>query len=194
MNALGWRPAALALLLGLVLGGRGAWLWQANDYGKQLSDQAADYDRQLAAKDRAHGREREAAAAAALDQLAAQQDARRDLEDRLQEQAQTHWKEMNDAQQTQARLRDRLATADVRLSVLVDAGTIAAQGCDGGGREAPSAGGVVHGAVRAYLEPAHAQRIIAITDEGDRGLIALKACQAYVRTSLAPVPPEPDKS
>lgn len=181
MNALGWRIVALALLLGLVLGGRGAWLWQANDYGKQLSDQAADYDRQLAAKDRAHGREREAAAAAALDQLAAQQDARRDLEDRLQEQAQTHWKEMDDAQQTQARLRDRLATAAVRLSVIVDAGTIAAQGCDGGGREAPSAGSVVHGAVRAYLEPAHAQRIIAITDEGDRGLIALKACQTYLR-------------
>lgn len=181
MNALGWRLGALALLLGLVLGGRGAWLWQANDYGKQLSDQAADYDRQLAAKDRANGREREAAAAAALDQLAAQQDARRDLEDRLHEQAQTHWKEMDDAQQTQARLRDRLATADVRLSVLVDAGTLAAQGCDGGGREVPGARGVVHGAVRAYLEPAHAQRIIAITDEGDRGLIALKACQAYVR-------------
>jgi len=193
MNAVGWRLAVLALLLGLVLGGRGAWLWQANDYGKQLSAQAADYDRQLAAKDRAHGREREAAAAAALDQLAAQQDARRDLEDRLQEQAQTHWKEMNDAQQTQARLRDRLATADVRLSVLVDAGAIAAQGCDGGGREVPSAGGVVHGAVRAYLEPAHAQRIIAITDEGDRGLIALKACQAYVRTSLSLAPLEPDK-
>lgn len=29
--------------------------------------------------------------------------------------------------------------------------------------------------------PALAQRIIAITDEGDRGLIALQACQAYVR-------------
>jgi len=181
MNAVGWRLAVLALLLGLVLGGRGAWLWQANDYGRRLSDQAADYDRQLAAKDRAHGREREAAAAAALDQLAAQQDARRDFEDRLQEQAQTHWKEMSDAQQTQARLRDRLATADLRLSVLVDAGAIAPQGCDGGVRETPGAGSVVHGSIRAYLEPAHAQRIIVITDEGDRGLIALKACQAYVR-------------
>jgi hypothetical protein len=48
-------------------------------------------------------------------------------------------------------------------------------------REAPGAGSVVHGAVRAYLEPAHAQRIIAITDEGDRGLIALRACQRYVQ-------------
>lgn len=42
-------------------------------------------------------------------------------------------------------------------------------------------GGVVHGAVRSQLDRAHAQRIVAITDEGDRGLIALNACQAYVR-------------
>jgi hypothetical protein len=40
---------------------------------------------------------------------------------------------------------------------------------------------VVHGGARARLDPAHAQRIIAITDTGDRGLIALQACQAYAR-------------
>jgi hypothetical protein len=40
---------------------------------------------------------------------------------------------------------------------------------------------MVHGGARARLDPAHAQRIIAITDEGDRGMIALAACQAYVR-------------
>ncbi len=43
-----------------------------------------------------------------------------------------------------------------------------------------STGGVVHGAVRARLDPAHAQRIIGITDTGDRGLIALQGCQAYI--------------
>ncbi|MEX5340582.1 lysis system i-spanin subunit Rz [Pseudomonas sp. I2] len=181
MKALDWRLACLVLLLGLALGGRGAWLWQANAYGKQLADQAADYGSQLAAKDRDHSREREEAAAAALDQLAEQQGARRALEARLQEQNQAHWKEMNDAQQTQARLRDRLATTDLRLSVLLDAGSLAAQGCDGGLREAAGAGSLVHGAVRAELDRAHAQRIVAITDEGDRGLIALQACQAYVR-------------
>ena len=42
-------------------------------------------------------------------------------------------------------------------------------------------GGVVHGGARARLDPAHAQRIVAITDDGDQGLIALAACQAYVR-------------
>nr|WP_232111618.1 lysis protein [Pseudomonas guariconensis] len=170
-----------ALLLGAAIAGGAAWGWQDNAYGKLLAKQAEDYGRQLADKDRIHAREREEAAAAALDQLAVQQAARRDLEDRLQAQGQAHWKEMNDAQQTQARLRDRLATADLRLSVLLDAGSIAAQGCDGGLREAPGAGGLVHGAVRAQLDRAHAQRIVTITDEGDRGLIALKACQSYVR-------------
>nr|WP_189659792.1 lysis system i-spanin subunit Rz [Pseudomonas farsensis] len=177
MISLGARWALLALVLGLAVGARLAWVWQANE----LATQAAGYEQQLAQKDSASSSEREAAAGAALDQLALQQDARRDLEDRLQQQNQNHWKEMNDAQQAQARLRDRLATADVRLSVLVNAGTVAAQGCDGRVREAAGAGSVVAGALRTQLDPAHARRIIAITDEGDRGMIALKACQAYVR-------------
>lgn len=181
MKAQGRVFLALALLLGLVVGSWGAWRWQGNAYGKRLAEQAADYDRQLATKDRDHGREREEAAATALDQLAEQQDARRVLEGRLQEQNKAHWKEMGDAKKTQDRLRDRLATADLRLSVLIDAGSIAAQGCDGGMREASSAGSVVHGRVYAQLDQAHAQRIIAVTDDGDRGLIALRACQSYVR-------------
>lgn len=176
------RGALAALLLGAVIAGSAAWVWQDNAFSTLLADQAADYGKQLADKDRVHAREREEAAAAALDQMAVQQAARRNLEARLQAQDQAHWKEMNDAQQAQARLRDRLATADLRLSVLLDAGSVAAQGCDGGLRQAPGAGGVVHGAVRAELDRAHAQRIVAITDEGDRGLIALQACQAYVRS------------
>ncbi|WP_409289499.1 lysis protein [Pseudomonas sp. KCJK8927] len=182
MSAWGTRLIALvAMVIACGIGARAAWVWQANAYGKQLSEQADDYGKQLADKDRAHDREREEAAAAALNQLAEQQETRRALEARLQEQTKTHWKEMNDAQQAQARLRDRLATADLRLSVLVDTGALAAQGCDSGMREAAGSGGVVHGAVRAQLDRAHAQRIVAITDEGDRGLIALQACQAYVR-------------
>lgn len=182
MNAWASRLVAVALLLAASAGGaRAAWVWQANAYKAQLADQAGDFSKQLAEKDRAHGLEREKAAAAALDQLAEQQEARRALKARLQAQVQTHWKEMEDAQQTQARLRDRLATSDLRLSVLVDAGAFAGTGCDGGVREAAGTGGVVHGAARAELDRAHAQRIVTITDEGDRGLIALQACQAFVR-------------
>ena len=42
-------------------------------------------------------------------------------------------------------------------------------------------GGVAHAAPRARLDPAHAQRIIAISDDGDNAVIALCACQPYVR-------------
>jgi hypothetical protein len=87
------------------------------------------------------------------------QDKRLALKQRLAANDQTHHKELTDAQTNQARLRDRLATSDLRLSVLVDA--------------ADSASGVVHGGARARLAPAYAQRIVAITDAGDQGLIAL---------------------
>jgi hypothetical protein len=36
------------------------------------------------------------------------------------------------------------------------------------------------------MTPVHAQRIVIITDDGDQGLIALRACQTYITgTSLS---------
>ncbi len=75
-------------------------------------------------------------------------------------------------------LRDRLATADLRLSVLLE--TPATTGSDGM-QATTSPGRVVHGTHRAQLDRAHAQRIIGITGDGDQGLIALQACQAYAK-------------
>jgi hypothetical protein len=167
MTAINWRLAALMLLLGLSVGGRVAWLWQANSNEKAMADQASDYQR-----------EREAAANAAIEWQAVEQSRRRALEDRLRTDDETHYKELRDAQQTQDRLRDRLATADLRLSVLLD---ISAEGSGCGVPTAAGGPGVVHGGARAQLNPAHAQRIINITDAGDQGLIALTACQAYVK-------------
>ncbi|WP_077935028.1 lysis system i-spanin subunit Rz [Pseudomonas protegens] len=144
-------------------------MWQANAYGKDLADQADAYSR-----------DREQAAAAVINWQEIQQDARRALEDRLQANDETHYKELRDVQTNQARLRDRLATADLRLSVLLNT---AATG--GGGRVPATAGtcGVVHGSARAELDPAAAQRIVAIAGDGDQGLIALRACQGYIRES-----------
>ncbi|WP_421547592.1 lysis system i-spanin subunit Rz [Pseudomonas sp. QD4] len=147
--------------------GVAAWKWQANSYERQLATQAE-----------VHQREREQAAVAVIEWQERQQVERRALETRLQVNDETHYKELRDAQTNQARLRDRLATADLRLSVLVDADESAC-GCPvptGSG-----AGGVVHGRTRARLDPAAAQRIIAIAGDGDQGLIALRACQAYAR-------------
>ena len=165
MNALGTRGLIAALVLGLALGAWAAWAWQANRYGQQL-----------AAQSEANQRERERAAVAVIDWQDRQQVERRALEDRLQVNDETHYKELRNAQTDQARLRDRLATADVRLSVL-----LAAPGGGGGLSTTTGAGSVVHGAARGELDPAAAQRIFAIAGDGDQGLIALRACQAYVR-------------
>ncbi|QPG65968.1 lysis protein [Pseudomonas sp. BIGb0427] len=122
--------------------------------------------------------EREAAAVAVINWQGAEQARRRALEDQLQANDKTHYQELTNAQATQARLRDRLATSDLRLSVLLAA---PAQGSGCGVPAVSSAGGMVHGAPRGELDPAAAQRIVAITDAGDQGLIALRACQAYVQ-------------
>lgn len=112
---------------------------------------------------------------AAMQLQQAEQDKRRALEQQLSASDQQHARELSDAQRTQAVLRDRIATADVRLSVLLDASS----GCPM--PAATAAGSVVHATPRARLDPAHAQRIIRITDDGDNALIALRACQAYAR-------------
>lgn len=170
MSGIDWRLAALALLLGLVVGGRSAWLWQANTYDAQLATQAKDF-----------ATARDSASQKALATLQAEQVERAALEQRLQAQSTTHYKELKDAQQARQRLADRLATADLRLSVLI-ANPAAGTGGDRGVPAATAAGSLVHGAARAELDPAHAQRIIAITGDGDDGLKALQACQGYVRT------------
>lgn len=172
MTGLNWRLAILALILGLVVGGRLAWRWQVNEYGKQLAQVSADNALQL-------GR----ASAAALAKLQEIQAARSALEAHLQTESATHYKEMKDAQEDRKRLADRLATANVRLSVLVD-NAVFPSGSDCGLSAAAGAGRVVHGSARVQLNPAHAQRIIGITGDGDDGLKALAACQGYVRAIL----------
>ena len=156
-----------AILLAMVISAAGAWQVQDWRYGGRLADQADQFKTDLGL-----------VSAAAAKQARDETDKRLALEQQLAGQDQQHTRELSDAQRNQAVLRDRLATSDLRLSVLLDA-TDSASGCN-----VPAATGtvgVVHAARRAQLDPAHAQRIIAITDAGDQGLIALRACQAYVR-------------
>ncbi|MCP1518691.1 type II secretory pathway pseudopilin PulG [Pseudomonas migulae] len=169
-----YRLLAVGVLLAVLLGGSAAIAWQVQDwrYGQQLEQQArlqAETLNQLTL--------------AAAAQQRAEQDKRLALEQRLSASEQIHYRVLSDAQHDQGRLRDRLATADVRLSVLLEA-TESANGCSV--PVTTATGGVVHGPTRAQLDPAHAQRIIGITDAGDRGLIALAACQAYAKEVAAP--------
>jgi uncharacterized protein YdbL (DUF1318 family) len=164
-------PATLKLLIAgvavaLILAISATWKVQDWRYSGRLAEQA-----------NAHLSDLAKIGSAAADQVQAEQGRRLALEQQLTASDQTHHKELSDAQTNQARLRDRLATADLRLSVLLAEDPASCNAVP----STASAGGVVHGRTRAQLDPAHAQRIIAITDAGDRGLIALRACQAYVR-------------
>ncbi|WP_260498124.1 hypothetical protein [Pseudomonas sp. MSSRFD41] len=85
---------------------------------------------------------------------------------------------MLDEQAKQARLRGQLATVDLWLSVLLNA-TASDSNC--GVPATAGVGGLAHGAARAELEPVAARRIVGITGDGDQGLIALAACQSYVK-------------
>ena len=167
----GALKGALAGVLLLVLAVAGG-IWKVQDwrYGKQLAEQAGVHQSDLDAINNA-----------AATAQRTEQDKRLALEQRLSASEQTHYKELSDAQTKQARLRDRLATADLRLSVLLDS-TDSASGCSVPATS--GAGGVVHGGTRARLDPAHTQRIIGITNAGDQGLIALAACQSYVRALM----------
>jgi hypothetical protein len=164
LSPLAWKVAgAMALVM---LGAISAWTVQGWRYGAQLAEQSrlhTDTLNQLAMVGAAAQK--------------AEQDKHLALEQRLAASDQSHHETLTNVQKDQARLRDRLATSDLRLSVVLAQGSTG--GCSAPG--ATGAGGVVHGAVRAELDPAHAQRIVAITDDGDRGLIALAACQSYVR-------------
>ncbi|WP_219274099.1 lysis system i-spanin subunit Rz [Pseudomonas sp. Xaverov 83] len=164
------KLASLAALILLAVAVSFGAAWQVQDwrYDGKLAKQAGQFQTDL-----------DAIGNAANAQARSEQDKRLATEQQLAASDQQHSKELSDAQRNQALLRDRLATADVRLSVLLDA-TDSASGCDV--PAAPGAVGVVHATRRAQLDPAHAQRIISITDAGDQGLIALRACQAYVRT------------
>ncbi len=168
MNLMLGKWTAISVLVLALMAGSGAlaWKWQANAYGKQLADLASAYQADLSAINNA---------GAALART--EQQKRQALEQRLQVSEHTHYKELSDAQRNQARLRDRLATADLRLSVI-----LAAPGDTGGGvQTTPSPSGMDHGTPRAQLDPAHAQRIVAIAGDGDEALIALAACQSYVK-------------
>ena len=166
IDAVKWGGVLLASLALMAGSAWAAWEWQANAYGQQL-----------ASKEAAYQTERTDQANANSAQILAEQAKRLALEQWLAASDQSHYRALTDEQTKQVRLLDRLATADLRLSVQLDA---AATGCDAV-QTTPSAGGVVHGARRAQLDPAHAQRIIGITGDGDQGLIALQASQDYAK-------------
>ena len=167
IDAVKWGGMLLIILALMACSAWVVWAWQANAYGQQL-----------AAKEAVHQTERTSLTNASSALILAEQGKRLALEQWLAASDQAHYRALTDEKTKQALLRDRLATADLRLSVQLDAA--AATGCDGV-QATTSPGSVVHGPRRAQLDPAPAQRIIGITGDGDQGLMALAACQSYAR-------------
>ena len=117
IDAVKWGGALLIILALMAGSAWGAWVWQANAYGQRL-----------AAKEAAHQTERTDVANANSAQILAEQGKRLALEQWLAASDQSHYRVLTDEKTKQARLRDRLATADLRLSVQLDATD--SVGCD----------------------------------------------------------------
>lgn len=81
-----------------------------------------------------------------------------------------HTQERERANQTNASLRADVATGKRRLSVL-------AASCAAG---SAATAGVGHAEARAELDPAAAERIVRITNDGDDAIRALSALQEWV--------------
>ena len=107
-----------AILLAMAVSAAGTWQVQDWRMGERLAEQGA-----------AHQKALDSITSEAWRQQMAEQDKRLATERLLAAQDQQHSRELSNAQHNQAALRDRLATADVRLSVLLDA-TDSAGGCN----------------------------------------------------------------
>jgi len=110
----------------------------------------------------------------ALDQvttLEAAAESRRNTQKLLATLDTEHTKALTDAQATNNQLRTAVATGQRRLSVLATCPSV---------RGATAATGVDDAEGRAELDPATAERIVAIPADGDAAIIALTALQDYV--------------
>ncbi|UNM19238.1 lysis protein [Pseudomonas sp. ArH3a] len=84
-----------------------------------------------------------------------------------------HTKELENAQAVNQRLRTAVGTGARRLSIEATCPAVGA---------ATTTSGLGHEKARAELDPAAGERIVAIANDGDEGLIALRAAQDYITT------------
>lgn len=105
--------------------------------------------------------------------LEAAAESRRHTQRLLLELDTKHTTELTNAQADLKRLRADVAAGERRLSVIARCPAV---------RTATTPTSVDDDQARAELDPAHGQRIIGITADGDEGLIALAGLQEYVAT------------
>jgi len=162
-------------------GARAACVWQANADNAQLANQADDYGQQLAEKDRINGLERERAAAVAFDRLL------------NNSKPAAPWKPVCGLRHKptgrRCKMLDKLKLACVTGLLQLICGCqssltqepsparVVTMGCEN--PPAPEAWCLAPNAPN--LTKRMLNELSPITYEGDRGLIALQAYQAYVR-------------
>lgn len=115
---------------------------------------------------------REDQVADALVDMAHAQVQRDKLQKRFEALDARHTEAKRNAEEREEQLLSDIGAGRIRLSVL-------ASEC--GASAEPGSGGLDDGRVRADLDPAHGERVIRITREGDRAIRALSALQDYVR-------------
>lgn len=116
-------------------------------------------------------------AESAISELEAVAASRRNTQRLLLELDTKHTKELTDVQATNQTLRAAVATGARRLSVKASCPAV---------RATTSTAGVDDAEARAELDPAAAERIVAITDDGDQAIVALNGLQDYINTACIP--------
>ena len=104
-----WRGRLVVILTLMAASAWAAWTWQANAYGQRLAQQETEHQTVLTDLVNANS---------AL--IIEEQGKRLDLEQWLAASDQVHYRALSDDKTKHARLRDRLATADLRPSAILD--------------------------------------------------------------------------
>ncbi|QHA83548.1 lysis protein [Pseudomonas mediterranea] len=106
-----------------------------------------------------------------INTLEAAAQSRRNTQKLLAQLDTEHTKALTDAQAANSQLRADVRNGARRLSVKATRPTV---------RDTATSTGLGNAEARAELDPASGERIVAITDDGDQGLIALRAAQDYI--------------
>ncbi|RMV04212.1 MULTISPECIES: lysis system i-spanin subunit Rz [Pseudomonas syringae group] len=117
-------------------------------------------------------------ATSAIATLEAAAESRRNTQRLLLDLDTKHTQELTNAQNTNAQLRAAVATGKRRLSVKAACPAV---------RGTASPTGMDDDQARADIDPASAERIVTIANDGDDAIRALNGLQDYITTACAPL-------
>lgn len=147
-------------------------------FGSAYYWQGLRWDAEVATLKQDWADERRKLADAANDELQRQISLREEQATIISQLDQEHTRELQNAEKEIERVRDELRTGERRLYVDADC-----PGSDGVPGDS-TASSVDNGAGKARLNADTAERLVRLTERGDRAIRQLTACQDYVKTIL----------